>query len=140
MEYKRFFKKNNNQANFFLQREKIKKFFPEMDVFFKNNELFCRGYISPITEENKYKLVLKYKINSSPKVWITGNNDIKKCKKHIYKDGSLCLYYPQEWKWSLSCNVHETILPWTAEWIVCFEYWKRYGKWCAPESPHSGSK
>ena len=98
MEYKQFFKKNNNRANFFLQKVKIKKSFPEMNVYLKNNELICRGYISPITNEQKYKLLLKYKINSVPKVWIKGNNDIDKCKKHIYKDGSLCLYYPQEWR------------------------------------------
>ena len=36
--------------------------------------------------------------------------------------------------------VHETIVPWTAEWIVFYELWKITGEWLGPEAPHGAGE
>jgi hypothetical protein len=33
-------------------------------------------------------------------------------------------------------KIHETIIPWTAEWLVFYELWKISGKWMGPAALH----
>ncbi len=54
----------------------------------------------------------------------------------MYSNGSLCLYYPEDFEWSDEVNLHETIIPWTAEWIVLYEEFLETGLWAGPEAPH----
>lgn len=54
----------------------------------------------------------------------------------MYKDGSLCLYYPGDLAWDGRQNLHETIVPWTAEWLVLHELYLITGEWKGPEAPH----
>ncbi|MBE6413998.1 MAG: hypothetical protein E7035_05570 [Verrucomicrobiaceae bacterium] len=141
MANKYFFGKNNFERSvFYLQKIRINKHFPNFNVTLKNNRLVCNGYLNPISENESYHVRINYKLNNEPQVWILGSDEINKCAKHKYKDGSLCLFYPKEFKWKNSCNIHETIIPWIAEWIVCFKYWKKYGEWGALEAPHRENK
>lgn len=135
MVYK-FSRKKAQYMNFLSQKQKIEDAFPNLSVNIRNNLLTCSGYLYPISTRVGYKIFLSYSFLGIPKIWIRNNNEIKDCKIHKYKKGELCLYYPKEYKWNPFFNIHETILPWTAEWIVCFEYWKIFGKWGAAESPH----
>ncbi len=54
----------------------------------------------------------------------------------MYLNGSLCLFDPRVSPWKGSYNLHETIIPWTAEWLVFYELYKIHGKWLGPEAPH----
>lgn len=36
----------------------------------------------------------------------------------------------------VSDNLHDKIIPWTAEWLVYYELFKLDGKWLGPEAPH----
>lgn len=58
-------------------------------------------------------------------------------KIHMYSSGSLCLYYPDDFKWHDGRNLHNTIIPWTAEWVVLYERFLHSGKWEGPEAPHA---
>ena len=33
-------------------------------------------------------------------------------------------------------KIHETIIPWTAEWLVFYELWQLTGEWYGAASPH----
>ncbi len=57
---------------------------------------------------------------------------------HLYADGSLCLYWPKEWRWSRKAIIAETILPWAANWLLYYELWLDTGEWLGPSShdPH----
>ena len=60
---------------------------------------------------------------------------------HVYKDGSLCLYYPKEQPWICSRNaLYSHIIPWTHEWILYYEIYLINGKWEHPEVKHSDPK
>jgi hypothetical protein len=48
----------------------------------------------------------------------------------------LCLFDPRERSWSNRDNLHETIIPWTAEWLVYYELFLISGVWHGPEAPH----
>jgi hypothetical protein len=42
---------------------------------------------------------------------------------------SLCLYDWREQPWKESRHLHDTIIPWTAEWLLYYEIYKMTGKW-----------
>jgi hypothetical protein len=54
----------------------------------------------------------------------------------MYKEGNLCLYDWREMPWRTEMKIHETIIPWTAEWLVFYEIWKLTGSWLGAESSH----
>lgn len=53
---------------------------------------------------------------------------------HMYKDNTLCLYYPKERKWdSIKDHLYNTIIPWTHEWILYYEIYRQTGIWEHPQ-------
>ncbi len=55
---------------------------------------------------------------------------------HMYRNGTLCLFHPPTQPWSGAYDLHKTIIPWTAEWLVYYELYLTEGKWLGPEVPH----
>jgi hypothetical protein len=45
---------------------------------------------------------------------------------------SLCLWDPKEMFWTPEQMIATTILPWTAEWLLFFEYWQITGEFRGP--------
>ena len=41
----------------------------------------------------------------------------------------LCLYDPVAKEWHLSLSVARTIIPWTINWLACYEGWLATGEW-----------
>jgi hypothetical protein len=53
---------------------------------------------------------------------------------HRWPDGSLCLYWPKEWRWTGSESITSTIVAWTALWLEYYEIWQTLGVWLGPSS------
>ena len=92
------------------------------------------GHYNQTGVDYSYKVV--YDGCSPPKVWILSPNLVSN-PPHVYKDNSLCLYYPTEqpWKYGRS-SLYSHIIPWTHEWILYYEIWKITGVWEHPEINH----
>ena len=41
----------------------------------------------------------------------------------------LCLYYPPGREWDYGCSISQTTVPWTIEWLACYEGWLATGEW-----------
>ena len=41
----------------------------------------------------------------------------------------LCLYDPATKEWHSGCSVARTIIPWTIDWLACYEGWLATGEW-----------
>ena len=41
----------------------------------------------------------------------------------------LCLYDPEKTEWHAGCVVANTIVPWTIDWLACYEGWLATGRW-----------
>ena len=41
----------------------------------------------------------------------------------------LCLYDPRAQEWHGGMAVSKTIIPWTVEWLACYEGWLATGEW-----------
>jgi len=44
----------------------------------------------------------------------------------------LCLWDPKEMYWDPEMSIATTIIPWTSEWLLFFEYWQITGEFCGP--------
>lgn len=51
---------------------------------------------------------------------------------HVYppaSDPTPCLYDPCSDEWDHSMLISRTIVPWTIDWLACYELWLMTGKW-----------
>ena len=133
--------RQNRYPLYCLQKLKIEKAYPCFSCKVYADRLECVGSINPDPDDEEgtsYRIQMVY--GRAPEVrvikpHIEYNKDI-----HMFSDGSLCLYYPKDLKgskWSDKLNLHETIFPWTAEWLLYYERYLRSGKWEGPEAPHA---
>ena len=97
------------------------------------------GILHPSPTSTKYLVRLIYKIYDIPSVFVL-KPAICDNPPHIFPDGSLCLYYSDDQSWSIYKTIADTIIPWTSEWLLFYEYWLATGKWLGPEAPHTKNK
>lgn len=103
--------------------------------------IIWEGVVRPLPYTNKYKLCLNYERYWPPRVWIVEPNFSKlNGLPHVYSNNRLCLYHPDDWAWSSSCDIIDTIIRWSMMWIVYYEDYARTGKWRGPEASHEMKK
>ncbi len=94
----------------------------------------------PTPVSRVYEILIKYKLNCSPKVFVISpdlNSLTNKEIPHIYptkdskyKDGTcLCLYQPKYGEWLPNKLLTKTIVPWVDLWLFYFEEWLIKGIW-----------
>lgn len=98
-----------------------------------------RGTLQPRPFSQKYRVAVYYKLSSFPTVRVICPALVPKAP-HLWKDGTLCLYYPQEKQWRRDMLIATTIIPWTALWLYYYELWLDTGKWLGPSSHAFDSK
>lgn len=106
-----------------------------------DNKLLCKGFIQPIGCCRKYEILVEY----SPidyclgkrieKIWVVNPNIKWNSEIHMYKNDTLCLYYPPDLSLAIPLSLN-TLLPWVAEWLVKYEFWERYKVWIGVEVQH----
>ncbi len=70
---------------------------------------------------------------AAPRIWIV-RPKLHPNAPHRFPNGSLCLFFEDEWTPDMSFA--NTIVPWTLEWIGCYELWLETDTWIGPEAPH----
>ncbi|PYJ64114.1 MAG: hypothetical protein DME24_00075 [Verrucomicrobia bacterium] len=58
---------------------------------------------------------------------------------HMYHNDTLCLYDWRAQPWQKNWHLHQTIIPWMAEWLVFYELWLLTGKWLGKSAAHRKS-
>jgi hypothetical protein len=51
---------------------------------------------------------------------------------HVYppaEDPILCLFDPRGGEWDHTMLISQTIVPWTLDWLSCYEFWAISGTW-----------
>lgn len=110
----------------------IKRYFPDSQYKLHKGRLTWEGSVSPSYLSESYKVQIRYKLVSPPKVFILNPAlDVlpKKDLPHVWDDGSLCLYYWKGNEWKPDMYIADTILPWTSEWLYHYEIWLVTGEW-----------
>jgi hypothetical protein len=94
-----------------------------------------RGTLQPRMTSPLYQVEISYRLMDVPKVRII-SPPLASNTPHLYPDGSLCLYWPKEWRWRQDQLIAETILPWAALWLYYYELWLDTDQWLGPSSHH----
>jgi hypothetical protein len=118
----------------------IRRHFPFLEPRIKGRELICRGLIQPTEYSEAYRIEIKYTAWHSPSVRIVEPEIKPNLDAHMFPSGKLCLYDSREQPWQKNWHLHETVIPWTAEWLVFYELFLLTGKWLGKSAPHGSAK
>jgi hypothetical protein len=119
-----------------LLREK----FPFLNSRISGLDLMCRGRIQPTEQSRSYRVEIRYAPWDSPEVRVIDPKLEFTPGAHMYHNHTLCLYDWREQPWQRNWHLHETIIPWTAEWLVFYELWQLTGKWRGKSAGHGQPK
>jgi hypothetical protein len=91
--------------------------------------------IAPTPLSRCYDARIVYGHGTSPRVFID-NPDLTELADgrrlpHVYKQRPthLCLFLPGSGEWGAWLRLDQTIVPWTAVWLLYFEQWLISGEW-----------
>jgi hypothetical protein len=104
----------------------LRRMFPDSVGSIRRDELRWRGNLQPTQISATYTIDLSFRIKQFPKVHVFNapwRNGSAKRPPHTYLDGSLCLYYPRANEFDSTMFLAQTIIPWTAEWLLHYELW-----------------
>jgi hypothetical protein len=121
----------------------MRQFFPNFHYSRENNIPTWKGTLQPRDTSPVYTVKVAYRFDNqfskSPQVWVLSPK-IHPDAKHRYRDQSLCLYYPKDYSWTPYMLISQTIVPWTALWLLFYEIWLDTNHWYGPEVTHNGLK
>ena len=123
-------------GHFIREKSRIEASYPCFHCVLHGNRLTCVGAIQPGQDCETYEIKIDYRMDDPPQVRITRPDITPSTEYHMYSDGQLCLYDHRSSPWKWRYNIHETIIPWTAEWLVFYELWRITGEWLGPAAPH----
>ncbi len=121
------------QLTYAQQIGKLRKAYPGFRLRWKKGDPLWEGSFQPRISSPSYRLQICYSSGSIPKVWVL-SPALADNPPHVYGDGSLCLYWPKEWRWRDQEYIADTILPWAALWLYYYELWLDTGQWLGPSS------
>ena len=133
-----FSNSNRSVPDVGIQIYKMGLLFPSFKYYRKSGQMFWIGTLQPTTSSPTYSLRIIYRMKKSPKVFVISPQILH--NPHQYPDKSLCLHFPPDRSWFFNSMIAETVIPWSAEWLLCYEYWIETGIWPGEEAPHKGVK
>lgn len=100
-------------------------------VTIKRSRLTWTGELQPTPLSLTYTVRLGYAVGQRrPSVTVLRPelraDDFRRLP-HVFPQDHLCLCYP--WQWTPGTMIAQTIVPWTAEWLLHFEVWKVTNTW-----------
>lgn len=118
-----------------IQNVGVARHFPTFKASFGRGKVTWRGTLQPREGSPVYRVSVTYKPGWPPEVRVISPR-LDPDAPHVYPGGLLCLYWPKDKNWNCHKSMAETIIPWTAQWLLFYELCKDTGRWLGPESPH----
>jgi len=113
--------------------------FPSFHLARTGRGVCWHGELRPQDDSPLYRVRIDWCEVKRPRVFVEAPTLHPKAP-HLYADRSLCLYYPRDESWTRHKHLANTIVPWTAEWLLFYELWMETGRWFGPEAPHDRLK
>lgn len=129
-----------NKKTVALQAYNLKKYYQFESCVIKRGILRWIQKVRPSNESKEYEITVIYD-GKIPKVYLINqgimkykNELIPHCYERKFKNSTkeyvrICLYYPKYNEWNPEMFISKTIIPWTIEWLLYYEYWRITGKW-----------
>lgn len=111
----------------------MRQSYPHLEPVWKKNEVRWVGVVQPTAATKQYKVLIRYQLDSTPKVWIIEPELVTRTEDeripHVYPGNRLCLYTPGRGEWTRRLSISDTIVPWTVLWIYYYEVWHATSRW-----------
>ncbi|PWU09496.1 MAG: hypothetical protein C5B50_27345 [Verrucomicrobia bacterium] len=114
----------------------LRERFPFLHSRISGDSLRSRGRIRPTECSPEYRVEVNYRPWDSPAVRILEPKIEPETRLHFYRNGTLCLYDWREQPWETKWHLADTIVPWTAEWLVFYEIYLLTGRWLGKSALH----
>lgn len=117
-----------------LQFQHIRRCYPTFRVQVRRSELVATGDLTPTPQSRTYRVKLFFAPWCYPKVYVLRPNLALLVGgahlPHVYRtDNELCLFLPGNGEWDHGMFLADTIIPWSAEWLLWYELWQATGEW-----------
>lgn len=95
-------------------------------------------WVGELRQFQIYRIEILYKVGYAPIVRVVSPALIRLPDNpegslpHVYgraSDPTLCLYDPAQGEWDETMHLSQTIVPWSADWLACYELWLMTGRW-----------
>ena len=107
----------------------------------KRRVLIATGPMSPDVSTKAYTVQIKLSYQGQPNVRLLYHDFHRdsegKLPPHLYKDLSLCMYYPAFKEWNHNMYLSDTIMMWTLRWLFHYEIWKETEQWIGGGTIHN---
>lgn len=116
-----------------FQQAALKAKIPKCQLYLNKNYLRARGQLKPTPRSCWYSYEIKYWFQENIKIFIrdplikTEHNGKK--AEHLYKDGSLCLFFPKAKEFDSKKLIVDYIIPWVSLWLFFYEVWLVTDDW-----------
>ena len=127
------------KANPLVQIGAMKSKFSQFQHKQKDGNIIFTGNLFIKSELPIYNVSIEYRGNLRPVVKVNSPALVED-SPHLHSDNSLCLYHPNNFKWSSDKLIAKEIMQWTIAWIYFYEYWLQTGEWIGPEASHNTEK
>jgi len=148
---------SNWSINLHVQKYLLEKYFDWLTWDIRRKQLKGLGVLNTPDLMQSYTVEFSFSPPRLPKVFILDplipfSDDIHLYPNQTGPPYALCLCYNPDhmyplWNdqqpddpiylWPNHLFLVNTIIPWTVEWIMCYENWWHFGKWEAPEVLHT---
>jgi len=118
--------------NFDFQKINMASRFPQFKAIRTDYGFDFIGVLKP--RDTEYIVKIIYNKFVYPKVFVISPALVP--NKHMYEDGSICIYKLTEFKWRKELLVSKYILPLTAMWLHFYDIFLLTGEWLGPEALH----
>ncbi len=122
----------NKSISLAIQAQNLEKMFGSRSTKIKKNKLIWYGRLTPSPLSECYDVKLTYKLKDRPRLVVISPK-LERLEgeraDHMYSNTEPCLYDPQKGEWNSSMLLANTIIPWTAEWLLHYEFWLATGTW-----------
>lgn len=99
----------------------------------RDRRVVWTGALQPSAQSVSYRVRVVYERRGPPRVFVDSPR-LDPDAPHRWPDGSLCLYWPKEWRWANEESLASTVVMWAALWLEFYEIWKEVGAWLGPSS------
>lgn len=118
-----------------IQQAAVKRRFPAFRPCFHGATVVWKGRLQPRPGSPVYTVSIRFRQAHPPEVRVLSPTT-RSDAPHMYIGGLLCLYWPKDQNWNSRKFIADTIIPWTAQWLLYYELWLDTGEWLGEESPH----
>lgn len=116
-----------------IQALRLKRDVPGSTMAVEGAAVTWIGDLRPSPLSHLYRVRIVHLAGYCPKVWVVNPKlQTREGKRapHLYPAGNLCLFHPKtDGRWDDSKLIADTLLPWTAEWLLHYEVWLATGVW-----------